>query len=71
MSAAVFHQALRLIDAVAVTNLVVGGMKVRAMHHDSDAWEYSMSYLQIASWSLSLGTNFFATLAIAWKAWCA
>ncbi|VDC04992.1 unnamed protein product [Peniophora sp. CBMAI 1063] len=52
-----------------VTNLAVGGMKVRALHHDSDAWEYSMSYLQIASWSLSLGTNFFATLAIAWKAW--
>lgn len=60
---------LALIHAFLVTNLVVGGMKVRAMHKDSDAWEYALSYLQIASWSLSLGTNFFATLAIAWKAW--
>ncbi|KZV60235.1 hypothetical protein PENSPDRAFT_620180 [Peniophora sp. CONT] len=65
----VFPFPIFCLFASFVTNLVVGGMKVRAMHNDSDAWEYAMSYLQIASWSLSLGTNFFATLAIAWKAW--
>jgi hypothetical protein len=52
------------------TTFVVGGMKVKAMTADSEALELALNYTQIVSWSLSLGTNFVATVLIAIKAWC-
>jgi len=47
----------------------VGGWKVKAFHADSDALELELNDTQIVSWSLSLGTNFIATVLISWQAW--
>jgi len=64
-----FPLPIFLLFGSFVTMLIVGAMKVRAKSHDSDELEIALSDTQIVSWSLSLGTNFFATALIAWKTW--
>ncbi|KAF9077064.1 hypothetical protein BDP27DRAFT_1209574 [Rhodocollybia butyracea] len=64
-----FVLPVTLLVGSVVTALLVGGWKVKAFHADSDALELELNDTQIVSWSLSLGTNFIATVLISWQAW--
>ncbi|KAI0029373.1 hypothetical protein K488DRAFT_28803, partial [Vararia minispora EC-137] len=65
----IFPVPFFFISGSLMTTFVIGGLKIRALTNDSDEIELVLAYMQIVSWSLSLGTNFVATVLVGLKAW--